>query len=821
MHKRQATLLVVLFITPLLMSAMMTPTGNIETPLVSSPDVDLKISYVEFPGPLSIGGDEMFHEMAENESWVGDGSEFTPYVIEGYSFAVDGICISFTDISVYFEIRNCYITNNGTPYPNSAIVMWNVTHGAIIDTGIYQMAYGLDIAKGPNLLIQNVTVSDMSNVGMTLIESPGLTITDCEVYDIGMNGIAVHLSNDSIIVNNHVYNCDNYGISVYHSSFCYVENNDVYSNLGSGVYLDNAHNCTIEGNTIYDNWYFTAPTCGVHLWLSDYCSIVGNDIFDNARNGIAVYGSQYANIFDNAIYNNSDHGIDAATSHNGTISQNDIHSNGWWPIILNSLCGIHLGPSTGWVIENNQIHNNTPSGITMYDDDHIVIGNDIYDNTDFGILASNADGVQVLENRIWGNGWLGEAMDRGGMSFQSCYKWWVEGNTVFNNSENGISWYGDYNTVIGNKIFNNVVLGISTFECYNNTIANNIVYGNTVGIFVVNVGTNVTGNIAFDNEYGIIMENSGSCWIYGNDFAWNDQNAMETLTFPDMPLMWYENETQIGNHWGDWSGIGIYDIYNESAIVNADIYPLRSLYLLPALPISYEVSEDWTSKQMTWQAYALHPTYFVVYVDDELYFDGEWDGEVITIVVDDLAGGMHTVYMEVYHISGHSMNATSFLEIYDLTPPEWETTPSDQETYEGLPFSYQLGAFDLSGIGGWGINGTAFDIDDTGLITNIISLVVGDYTLNISVWDPFGNTRSHIIKVHVLPEPTSPTTCCLTSTITTSTTTTTTTVSPTTSTTSSIPSPGDGFVTMMLIIGVGGGIVVIVVIIVLYKTRGR
>ncbi|MFW9965315.1 MAG: hypothetical protein ACFFCX_17215, partial [Candidatus Sifarchaeia archaeon] len=72
---------------------------------------------------------------------------------------------------------------------------------------------------------------------------------------------------------------------------------------------------------------------------------------------------------------------------------------------------------------------------------------------------------------------------------------------------------------------------------------------------------------------------------------------------------------------------------------------------------------------------------------------------------------------------------------------------------EGDSFNYQLSAEDPSGIGGFAVNNTLFQIDSTGRIFTEIILLAGEYTLNVTVWDTFGNTRSVIFTVTVLPAP--------------------------------------------------------------------
>jgi hypothetical protein len=146
------------------------------------------------------------------------------------------------------------------------------------------------------------------------------------------------------------------------------------------------------------------------------------------------------------------------------------------------------------------------------------------------------------------------------------------------------------------------------------------------------------------------------------------------------------------------------------------------------------------------------------------------------------------------------------LDVTDETAPLWFVAPSDREITEGESFRYWVPAVDVSDIE-YAVNDTVnFAINSTGLITNLTSLVVGLYGLNVSVWDVHGNTAFREIIITVLAEITIPTTT--TTTDTTNTTTTTGTGTPT-----GIPID----LIMLTIVGVGAAVVVVVILIVIKK----
>jgi len=137
----------------------------------------------------------------------------------------------------------------------------------------------------------------------------------------------------------------------------------------------------------------------------------------------------------------------------------------------------------------------------------------------------------------------------------------------------------------------------------------------------------------------------------------------------------------------------------------------------------------------------------------------------------------------------------------DYDPPEF-TECEDQVYAEGESISYQMEAWDASGILGWVINDTStFQITSTGLLTNKTILPVGTYGLNVTVSD-YGysgfnyNSKAILIKIEAVT--------------TTSTTTTTTTGSGTSS-----QSIGN---TAILLLA-GGGIAIVVILVVLIKLK--
>ncbi|MFX1575038.1 MAG: cadherin repeat domain-containing protein, partial [Promethearchaeota archaeon] len=99
---------------------------------------------------------------------------------------------------------------------------------------------------------------------------------------------------------------------------------------------------------------------------------------------------------------------------------------------------------------------------------------------------------------------------------------------------------------------------------------------------------------------------------------------------------------------------------------------------------------------------------------------------------------------------GHAITTVIKITVEDTTDPVWNPDPEDQTIELGDPFNYEVNADDLSGVI-YSINDTThFAINSgTGLITNAIALSVGEYWLEITAEDPYGNVISATIKITV------------------------------------------------------------------------
>jgi len=104
----------------------------------------------------------------------------------------------------------------------------------------------------------------------------------------------------------------------------------------------------------------------------------------------------------------------------------------------------------------------------------------------------------------------------------------------------------------------------------------------------------------------------------------------------------------------------------------------------------------------------------------------------------------------VYGIVKNSTGHLWFEIKTDVAPPNWIEIPTDQVVELGSRFSYQVSAFDESGIDHYWISDTEnFEIDNTGLIVDKDFLELGAYEFEVRAYDPYDHYCSATILITV------------------------------------------------------------------------
>jgi len=211
--------------------------------------------------PIYIDGNDDFNEKAEENNWSGNGTEQSPYIIEGYEIrGVDtdveenyAIIIRHTDLQ--FEVRNNLLYGASHPLPSfstSAVALTNVANGTIRNNTIRHNSHGVNLMSSSynevinNTLIDNDVGSRVRSSTNNTLAGNNITIEDGSPMR-NLAGIDLSASEDNHIIGNRISNYSNKGISASIGS----KNNLIYHN----IFIDNEVHAVDHGDNIWNKPY--------------------------------------------------------------------------------------------------------------------------------------------------------------------------------------------------------------------------------------------------------------------------------------------------------------------------------------------------------------------------------------------------------------------------------------------------------------------------------------------------------------------------------------------------------------------------------------
>jgi len=365
MKMRNLTLIILLFLFIL-------PSVQLFNSNHTSTDIELSKTFTEsyvHHDQIWIQGDAEFHAQAAAESWDGEGTEESPYVITGFLFDCESQPLRIWHTTVHWLFTGNEIFGVGG---NIQCGSWieNTTNGAIVDNEIHNRHAGLAIADVENLIITGNYIHDCWGRGIELFGAMTSTTIKNNIIDsVGQEGIYSVSSVDCIINNNTISNCAEGGVTlVGQAPNCTISKNEISNCEQSGILISG-----LEDGEVNDNIITDVGSQGIYLSGVINSEITGNSMHNIARSGMKIAAAQYCDISENIVDDCGEDGFLFTSGSNTTVDWNSIsNATGY---------AINFGDSTtSFTVRYNTFMNNAVACQINDDGTSNLVSKNYYDD---------------------------------------------------------------------------------------------------------------------------------------------------------------------------------------------------------------------------------------------------------------------------------------------------------------------------------------------------------------------------------------------------------------------------------------------------------
>ncbi len=318
-----------------------------------------------------------------------------------------------------------------------------------------------------------------------------------------------------------------------------IEYYNITTERDVGIYLWNT-----TKYFIIQNCYVNANETGIFIdsVASGTVSIKKNTVEKNLKHGILIYGSVGPSLSGN-ICNNNRFGIYIHSSSGPALSDNVCNNNEYGIIILYS-----PGPS----LSENVCSNNV-AGIYILSSQGSHLTENECSNNIYGIYIESSQGSHFADNEFSNNNY--------GIYMESSQ------GSHFANNEFSYNNYGIYFESSNGSFFSYNIFTYNNFGLYLTFSSEPNSCFISYNLFKDNIGYAIY--IEISNYDNIIDHNT-----FINNAVINNAESSSSQAYDDGINTWYDMETNEGNYWNDWSGIGVYTI--DGLTGSVDPYPLEN-----------------------------------------------------------------------------------------------------------------------------------------------------------------------------------------------------------------------------------------------------
>ncbi|MHA1636785.1 MAG: right-handed parallel beta-helix repeat-containing protein, partial [Candidatus Thorarchaeota archaeon] len=609
--------------------------------------------------------------------------------------------------------------------------------GIVFETGLslasYNQTLSNNLVNGQPIYYsvseEDATI-DSTNYGQIILVN-GTTI-DITGKSWGRCTIPIQLFYTDVVDIPGVITTNNWkGIQAYLSNNITITDFTSSGHESTGVSLDTCDYFYIEGlsQTGGDN--------GIQLVNCDFGTIYLST-FNLADNGIrATSGSsQYG------IYNCEFTGLENAIFGNG----DDVKVSNCY--IFNSTYGIHVNSGDNWNITENIIEYGH-HGIWVENSAHngFALLNEIYGVSHHGMLIQNSNNWEIMNNTILWSGvygiWLlsspgtevyynviGLSGDENGRD--STAQNWDDGVDTGN-------WWSDYDGVSATY---SVDSGTDNYPMQFLPETPLIDYPIDFSYAEGSTG-NIASWIVFDNYLSHYRVTVDGVVVIEDAFAYTSEDTV-TVDIDGLP---YGDHTII---------VTVWDIEDNTATDTVMVHVYDDTDPTINTPPNMELFVGGSDQEIVWTVNDLNPDSYEVLLDEATHTSGSWDNGELTINVDGLSEGEHTLRLTVSDVDGNSVSdSVLVLVINDETNPIIDS-PDDLMFVVGTtgnslvwtPVDEYPATYEISSNGSVYISG---DWGGSRVVLDVDGLPVGNHTFTLTVWDGSGNSVSDEVIVVVIP----------------------------------------------------------------------
>ncbi|MGY5880416.1 MAG: right-handed parallel beta-helix repeat-containing protein [Candidatus Thorarchaeota archaeon] len=348
----------------------------------SATDFDATKKYTEsydHHDQIWIQSDAEFHAQAAAESWAGDGTAESPYVITGYLFDCESQPLRIWHTRVHWIFTDNEIFGVGD---NIQCGSWieNVTNGAIVNNEVHNRHSALAISAVSEFRVADNYIHDCWGNGIEFFGHMNDTIIQDNIVDsVEGAGIYSVTSRDCIVQDNTISNIDNIGIALLGTSpDCTVTRNTITHCELSGIMM-----AQTSGGFVTDNIISHVEDQGIYMAKPENCEISNNTIRNVDGVGMRMSNSDFTDIFENEIADCTEDGFRLGSGTNTTVHWNSVTNVSEYAVNLESL-------SANYSVKYNTFIDNGVTCQICDDGTSNIVSHNFYN--DWSSPDANADG---------------------------------------------------------------------------------------------------------------------------------------------------------------------------------------------------------------------------------------------------------------------------------------------------------------------------------------------------------------------------------------------------------------------------------------------